>query len=598
MSVRPVRIANISGMFGDRPSAALEMLEGGDVDVLSGDWLAELTMLIMARTRMRRPDGGYGRTFVAQMEQIMGIVLDRDVKVVVNAGGLDPLGCAEAVREVGNRLGLAPTVAAITGDDLSGRLGDLVAAGAPFINLDTGEPLDDKADRILTANAYLGGWGIASALGSGADIVVTGRVTDASLAVGPAAWWHEWARDDWDALAGAVVAGHVIECSMQATGGNFSFFGEVAGLEYPGFPWVEVAADGSGVVGIHEGAGGEVSIPTVTSQLLYEIGSPEYDNADVTARFDSIEIEEIAPNRVRLSGIKGQPPPRTLKVAAAYAGGFRNTMMIGLTGLDAKAKADLFCRQFWRACPWDPEDYEEVRTTLIGRGERDPSSNAAAVSYLEIAVRDPDEEKVGRSWADTMVHIALGSIPGLFGVWPPRKASPYAVYWPTLIDREAVTDVVHLGERSFAVPETDPGEPFTVTLEEPRILSPPSGSLVRVPLGRVVGARSGDKGGSANLGVFTRTDDGYPWLTAFLTVDRLIDLLPDLAEYEIDRYELPRLRAVNFVVHGILDEGVSSSLRFDAQAKGLGEYLRAKWIEVPAALTVLQDRDRTDQSGR
>ncbi|MFV2008106.1 MAG: exopolyphosphatase, partial [Longimicrobiales bacterium] len=270
--------------------------------------------------------------------------------------------------------------------------------------------------------------------------------------------------------------------------------------------------------------------------------------------------------------------------------------MIGLTGLDAEAKADLFCRQFWRACPWNPEDYEEVRTTLIGRGEEDPSSNAAAVSYLEIAVRDPDEEKVGRSWADTMVHIALGSIPGLFGVWPPRKASPYAVYWPTLIDRDAVTNVVHLGETSFDVPETEPGEPFTVTVEAPQLPSPHSGPLVRVPMGRVVGARSGDKGGSANLGVFTRTDDGYPWLAAFLTVQRLVELLPDLAVHEIERYELPRLRALNFVVHGILDQGVSSSLRFDAQAKGLAEYLRAKWIEVPEALTMLEDRDRADRA--
>ncbi len=575
----------------------MEMLEAGDVDVLSGDWLAELTMLIMAKTRLRRPDGGYGRTFVSQMEQVMGTVLDRAVRVVVNAGGLDPLGCADAVREAGNRLGLAPKVAAVTGDDLKGRLGELVAGGSLFTNLDTAEPLGSKVEGILTANAYLGGWGIAAALERGADIVVTGRVTDASLAVGPAAWWHQWARHDWDALAGAVVAGHVIECSMQATGGNYSFFEEVPGLDYPGFPWVEIAADGSSVVGIHDGAGGEVSIGTVTSQLLYEIGKPEYDNPDVTARFDTVEIEQTARNRVRLSGIKGQPPPQTLKVAAAYAGGFRNTMMVGITGLDAKAKADVFCRQFWRACPWNPDDYEEVRTTLIGSGEDDPSSNAAAVSYLEIAVRDVDEERVGRAWADTMVHIALGSIPGLFGVWPPRKASPYAVYWPTLIDRNDVTGVVHVGESSFDVPETEPGEPFTVTVDKPQIPSPQQGPVVRIPLGKVVGARSGDKGGSANLGVFTRSDDAYPWLAEFLTVERLIELLADLEQYEIERYELPHLRALNFVIHGILDQGVSSSLRFDAQAKGLGEYLRAKRVDVPETLITPEAIDPHDMPG-
>ncbi len=581
---RPVRIGNVSGLYGDRPSGIREMLDGEMIDVITGDWLAELTMLIMAKTKARRPDGGYGRTFVTQLEDTMGEILERGVKVVVNAGGLDPIGCADAVRELGAKLGLEPVVAAITGDDLAPRLAELQKAGEAFANLDTGEQLGERANRIVVANAYLGGWGIVAALQQGADIVVTGRVTDAALVGGAAAWWHRWERTDWDALAGAVVAGHVIECSTQATGGNYSGFSELADTRLFGFPWVDVAADGSSVIGKHPDTGGEVSVGTVTSQLLYEIGGPEYHNADVTARFDSIEIAQVGPDRIALSGIKGQPPPLTLKVGAAYQGGFRNSMMVGITGLEAQAKADLFTKQFWAQCPWGPEDYAEVRTTWIGRGESDPSTNAAAVSYLEIAVRDSDEEKVGRRWADAMVHVALGSFPGLFGVWPPRRATAFATFWPTTIDRRHVAQTIHLDAGTATVAETDPGPGFIAEVLEAHTAAPPQGETTRAPLGAVVDARSGDKGGNANLGVFTRDDAGYPWLESFLTIERLEELLPEVAGLEVDRYEFPRLRALNFVIHGILDEGVSSSLRVDPQAKGLGEYLRAKHALVPQAL--------------
>ncbi len=581
----PIRIANIAGLFGDRPSAAREMLEGGPVDVLTGDWLAELTMLILARTRARRPDGGYGRTFVTQMEEVMGTCLDRGVRVVVNAGGLDPLGCAAAVEEVADRLGLSPTVAAITGDDLVPRLRELADEGVAFTNLDTGEPLGDRLDRVVVANAYLGGWGIAAALERGADIVVAGRVTDAALAVGPAIWRHGWARDDWDALAGAVVAGHVIECGAQATGGNYSFFTEIPDLDHPGFPWAEIAEDGSSVIGKHDGTGGEVSVGTVTSQLLYEIAGPRYHNPDVTARFDSIEISQVGPDRVRIFGVKGEPPPTDLKVAAAIPGGFRNSVMIGLTGLDAEAKADLVVRQFWKTCPWDPEDYEEVRTTLIGTPATDPASNAAAITFLEIAVKDPDETKVGRAWSNVMAQIALASIPGLFGLWPPAPAKPFARYWPTSVPRRLVSQTVHLGGERLVVEPTDPGPPRTAHVPPPTPVPPPAdGPTVRVPLGRIVGARSGDKGGNANLGVFVRDRSAYGWLVATLTTERLRELLPDLAGYRIDRFEFPRLAAVNFVIHGLLDDGVSSTLRVDPQAKGLGEYLRAREMEVPVTL--------------
>src|SRR3990172_1591342 len=230
----PIRIANCAVFFGDRQSAAREMVEGGAIDVLTGDWLAELTMLILARTRVKRPGGGYAHTFVDQMEQVMGTCLDRGIKVVSNAGGLDPDGCAEAVAELARKLGLHPKIAYVRGDDLLPRMKELVAADQ-LHHFETGEPIKD-ASAFLTANAYLGCWGIAEALGQGADIVITGRCTDAAIVCGPAAWHHGWGRTDWNALAGAVVAGPVIEGSTQATGGNYSFFTGVPGMARVGVP--------------------------------------------------------------------------------------------------------------------------------------------------------------------------------------------------------------------------------------------------------------------------------------------------------------------------------------------------------------------------
>lgn len=584
MSKRPIRIANFSGFFGDRDTALREQLEGGEIDVLSGDYLAELTMLILAKTRSRRADGGYARTFVEALSVVLGEVLDRRVKVVVNAGGLDPRGAASAIRQMASDQGLKPRVAAISGDDLMGRLGELQSEGEDFVNLQTGETLADSEHGFITANAYMGGWGITRALAEGADVVVTGRVADASVVSGPAAWWHGWERHDYDRLAGGIAAGHVIECGMQATGGNYSFFTEIDDLAYPAFPWTEIAADGSSVIGKHDGTGGRVSIGTVVSQLLYEIGPPAYLTPDVVARFDTVRLEEIAPDRVGLSGTRGEAPPATLKVAASVAGGYRNSMMIGLTGLNQEEKAALVSQQIWRAMPWKQEEYDEVDESIIGQGSNDPKSNAEATSFWRIAVKSTDEEKVGRAFSDAAISVLLGSIPGMFSASPPAPASQFARYWPTTVDRSAITQEIDLDGTVIEVHETvpEPGPP--VAPLSIRIPSPRAGPTRTVPLGELVGARSGDKGGIGNIGVFARRAEVYAWIADVLTVERLRSLMPDLAHLNIDRYLLPNLWSLNFVIHGLLGEGVSSSLRIDAQAKGLAEYLRACLIEVPKSL--------------
>ncbi|MGZ0216742.1 MAG: acyclic terpene utilization AtuA family protein [Acidimicrobiales bacterium] len=585
MATNPIRVANCSGFFGDRLSAAKEMVEGGPIDALTGDWLAELTMLILSRIQAKSPGGGYARTFVTQMEQVMGQCLDKGIKVITNAGGLNPEGCADAVQQVADRLGIAPKIAYVGGDDLSKRLTDLIGSGNRFNHLDTGEPLGKLADRIVTANAYIGCWGIVEALNQGADIVVTGRATDAAVVAGPAAWHHQWKRNDWDELAGAIVAGHVIECGAQATGGNYSFFTEVEDLTYPGFPWAEIHADGSTVIGKHDDTGGEVSVGTITSQLLYEIQSERYLNPDVVSRFDTIKLEQLETNRVLISGTKGEAAPAELKVAMNYQGGYRNQISIGLTGLDIEQKAELIERQFWNSCPYEPEDYESVVRKFLPTNKANPATNEEAVAVYKIIVKDPDEIKVGRAFSNAGTEIGLCSIPGMFGTaGGPGPGQPFGVFWPALIDSQLVPmDVVVNGKRTVV---DSTGIMSAVTVEIPKIVIPqvPVGPTKDRPLGVVFGARSGDKGPNANLGIFARSPEAYAWLASFLSIEKLQELMPEARDRHIDRYKLPNILSLNFIFHGLLEEGVAASTRQDPQAKALGEYLRAKVVPIPESL--------------
>ena len=418
-----LRIANCSGFFGDRLSAAREMVDGGPIDVLTGDWLAELTMLILARQRQRQPGSGYARTFLRQMEDVLGTCLERGIKVVSNAGGLDPAGCAAALHELAQRLGLYPRIAYIEGDDLLPRLDELRASGETFAHFDTGESLTAVP---ATANAYVGGFGIATALEHGADVVIIGRVTDAALVVGPGVWRHGWSRDAWDQLAGAVVVGHILECGAQATGGNYSFFEEVPGIEHCGFPIAELFQDSSAVITKHQGTGGLVSVGTVTAQLLYEIDSPRYFNADVVARFDTIQLQQAGPDRVSVSGVRGEPAPERLKVGLSFAGGFRNSMTFVLTGLDLQAKADVALRTLWSAFPGGSSYFDSVFSELRG-------------DQLRVTVKDRDEAKVGRAFSSRVVEMALASYPGFFTTTPPGDASPFGVFWPTTVCASAVS---------------------------------------------------------------------------------------------------------------------------------------------------------------
>jgi Acyclic terpene utilisation family protein AtuA len=587
----PLRVANCSGFYGDRQSAPRELLEGGQLDVLTGDYLAELTMLILWRARGRDPAKGYATSFLQQMEECLGLAADQGVKVVANAGGLNPAGLAAELRALAERLGVPARVAHVEGDDLLGRLRELRRQGEPLAHAEDGAPLPAWAEPV-TANAYLGAWGIVTALEAGADVVVCGRVADASLLVGPAAWHFGWAADDWDRLAGAVVAGHVLECGTQATGGNYAFIEELPDQRLPGFPIAELHDDGSAVVTKHQGTGGLVSVGTVTAQLLYEIGGPAYQNPDVVARFDTVRVEPAGPDRVLLHGTRGEPAPERLKVAVNYLGGFRNTMSFVLTGLDVEAKAAMVEAALFERLG-GRERFQAAETRLVGRPTDDPATAEAAVAELRVTVKDPDPAKVGRAFSNAAIELALASYPGCYTTTPPGDASPYGVHWPTLVAADAVEQVVVLddGERLPVKPPTGPARPAAASSPPPlQLPDPPAGPSVRAPLGRAFGARSGDKGGNANVGVWARSREGYAFLAAFLTVERFRALVPEARGLEVCRHELPNLLALNFVVVGLLGEGVSSSTRIDPQAKGLGEWLRARVVDLPAALLEQQEQ--------
>jgi hypothetical protein len=565
-----LRIGNASGFYGDRRAAVREMLEGGPLDVLTGDYLAELTMLILGRDRAKDPSRGYARTFLGQLEECLGLAVDRRVRIVVNAGGLNPAGLAGAIRELAGRLGLPVAVGHVEGDDLLPRTAEL-GLGSP-----------------LTANAYLGAFGIAECLRAEADVVVTGRVTDASLVVGPAIAHFGWGRDDLDELAGAVVAGHVLECGAQATGGNLSAFHEhpLERLLHPGFPLAELAADGSFVVTKHPGTGGLVDRDTVTAQLLYEIGGPRYAGPDVVARFDTIELTDDGPDRVRISGVRGELPPPSTKVCLNALGGHRNEVTFVLTGDRLEAKAAFARAQFEGALPARPA---ELVWSQLGDGRPDADTEAGASVLLRCQALDPSPDVVGRAFSGAAVEMALAGYPGFHLTAPPVNGSPYGVYTAAYVPQTEVPHVAVLPdgtrvdiEASVAtspLEDVQSGQSASAYPGKQRRTVP--GDTRRAPLGAVARARSGDKGGTANVGVWARTDDAAAWLAATLTPERVRELLPEAADLPVEVHPLPNLRAVNVVIHGLLGRGVAASTRFDPQGKAVGEWLLSRVLDIP-----------------
>ena len=586
MSKEMIRIANCSGFYGDKLSVAKDMVEGGPIDVLTGDYLAELTMTILYNQKMKRGENhGYVGTFIKQFKDVAKIAQDKNIKIVTNAGGLNPKSMALEIENVIEELNLNLKVAYIDGDDLIPMMDKLTDLGEKFSNLDKDLELKDYSKKPITANAYLGAWGIKEALDNGADVVVCPRVTDAAVVIGPAAWKFNWSRDQYDELAGALAAGHIIECGAQATGGNYSFFQEVPTFDNIGYPIAEVYEDGSFVITKHENTGGLVSVGTVTAQLLYEISSPAYLNPDVISHFDTLKITQESQDRVLVQNARGSSPTNTHKVCVNLVGGYRNGIELLLTGLDINEKADLITDQIFKSVG-GKEQFDKVDIQLHRTDKENPNSNEEAQAFLRIDVMSSNPELVGRLFNAKIIELALANFPGWTGRSGVVPNGPYIEYWPTLVDSKYVKERIHIGDKVIDITPTSQlglEEKYyqKVPYENPELEIQ---SFEEDFFGKIFGTRSGDKGGCANLGVWAKTEDAYSFLFDFLTVEKLKELLPDLEKFDIDRYELPNIFSLNFYVHGILQEGVSSSTRMDGQAKSLGEYLRAKKINFPKQL--------------
>ncbi len=586
MSKEMIRIANCSGFYGDKLSVAKDMVEGGPIDVLTGDYLAELTMTILYNQKMKRGENhGYVGTFIKQFKDVAKIAQDKKIKIVTNAGGLNPKSMALEIENVIEELNLNLKVAYIDGDDLIPMMDKLTDLGEKFSNLDKDLELKDYSKKPITANAYLGAWGIKEALDNGADVVVCPRVTDAAVVIGPAAWKFNWSRDQYDELAGALAAGHIIECGAQATGGNYSFFQEVPTFDNIGYPIAEIYEDGSFVITKHENTGGLVSVGTVTAQLLYEIGSPAYLNPDVISHFDTLKITQESQDRVLVQNARGSSPTNTHKVCVNLVGGYRNGIELLLTGLDINEKAELITDQIFKSVG-GKEQFDKVDIQLHRTDKENPNSNEEAQAFLRIDVMSSNPELVGRLFNAKIIELALANFPGWTGRSGVVPNGPYIEYWPTLVNSKYVKERIHIGDKVIDITPTSQlglEEKYyqKVPYENPELEIQ---SFEEDFFGKIFGTRSGDKGGCANLGVWAKTEDAYSFLFDFLTVEKLKELLPDLVKFDIDRYELPNIFSLNFYVHGILQEGVSSSTRMDGQAKSLGEYLRAKKINFPKQL--------------
>ena len=582
-----IRIANCSGYYGDKLSAARDLVEGGPIDVLTGDYLAELTMGILYSQRLKRgEDKGFVGTFLKQYKDIAKICQSKGIKIVVNAGGLNPQSMATKLNAINEELSIDLKVAYIDGDDISVDIKSFQDQGEEFIHIDKNQPLKSSDCQILTANIYLGAWGIVKALDLGADVVICPRVTDASLVIGPAAWKFKWQRNDYHKLAGALAAGHIIECGAQTTGGNYAFFDEVGTFKDIGYPIAEVYEDGSFIVTKHQNTGGMISEGTVTAQLLYEISSPDYINPDVIGHFDSLVLEDLGKDRVLVSGCTGEAPNDSHKVCINLAGGYRNGMELILTGLDIEKKAETFVTALFDLLG-GKEQFDDVTIDLHRTDKIDPMTHEEAMAILRIDLKSKDPKLVGRLFTAKIIELALANYPGFFSKTPPGPGTPFIRYWPALIDSKHVYEKIHFSEEEHIIRPTCidyPGQTTKRNAVNIEIEKASYDELENIPLGRIIGARSGDKGGCANLGIWTKTNEAYSFIYHYLTVKQLRKLLPDLNDYEIERYDFPNIKSLNFYIKGILEDGASSNTKVDALAKSLGEYLRAKYVNVPKQL--------------
>ncbi|KAL1853713.1 hypothetical protein Plec18170_005104 [Paecilomyces lecythidis] len=581
---RPVRICGVSGSLLDRRHGFNLAAEAEEqIDVIIGDWMSEGNMVSAAFRKLSRTgngqgDPGYERSFLPSIATSLPTIARKGIKVVVNAGASDPEGLSKAVSEIIKKQGLDLKTAWVTGDEVMDQVRDGLAGGEPVLyDLETRQPLKTLPEDIVYAQAYLGAAGIAEGLRQGADIVICGRVADASLVVGAAHWWHGWTREQHQQLASSLVAGHLIECSTYVTGGNFSGFKSVPGLGNLGFPIAEIGHDGDVIVTKLVKTGGIVTTDTVTAQLLYEIQGPLYFNSDVTARLDDIQLTQLGPDRVRVQGVGALPPPPTTKVGLTGKRRYKAEVHWSLVGLDIAEKVELLKTDILASLGQEAVSrFSLLHFDTYGVCPENPASqNAATVDFRIFAQADSIEALSPQFFLQPILNVIMCS-----------------EYYVALIPQEKLKHTVHIGEQSHPIPPPTLTQTYPPEQRSHDPLNPIDvtsfGETIQGPIGWIVHARSGDKGSNANVGFWARDDEEYTWLRSLLTIPRIQDLLG--AEYKpgnrIERVEFPGLRAVHFVLYGHLDRGVNSTSTYDILGKNVAEFLRARHVPLPKKFLV------------
>ncbi|MEM9561349.1 MAG: acyclic terpene utilization AtuA family protein [Actinomycetota bacterium] len=597
-TTEPLRIANASGYWGDDLTALRRQLDGGPVDVITMDFLAEITMSILQKQVQRNPEAGFAVDFVDQLDEVMASAMEQGVTIIANAGGVRPLSCGEAILARAKAKDLDPRVGVVAGDDLMGRIQQWHAEGLDLSNMDDGRSFSDVVDRVSSANAYLGAAPVVRALDEGAQFIVTGRVTDTGITLAPMIHHFGWATDDWDRLAAGIIAGHILECGAQSTGGNFTDWRTVPSFHDVGYPIVEMHADGSFVVTKHPGTGGLVNAATVTEQLVYEMGDPSaYLTPDVVVDFGSIVVADDGPDRVHVSGIRGSAPTEFLKVSVSYGDGFKASGGVIVSGPDAVAKGQMFGEILWGRLP----DYEDTLTEFVGAsatwGPRSPSQEANEI-MARFGVRDQDRAKI-REFAKMVPALVLSGPPGVGVIGGRPPVQEVVAYWPCLIPRDRCPGEVTVfggGERVEAtVPFEGPtGEGRVAPGDTPRVdddvdVPPPAGEIVTVKLSTLAHGRSGDKGDTCNIGVIARHPALYRWLVDELTAERVQEAFVGIAFGGVERFEVANIGALNFLLHQCLGGGGTLSLHIDAQGKTYSHALLDLDVEIDRSLAALVD---------
>jgi hypothetical protein len=592
---RKIRIGNAGGYWGDDLSAMKRQLTGGPLDYITMDFLAEITMSILQRQRKKNPELGYAVDFLNQIDDCLPIIVKKKVRVISNAGGINPIGMGRKIIEMARSKDLDIKVGVVYGDDIVNHLYELTAAGERFTNMETGDDFFKVRSRISSANIYLGAEPVVKALDAGCQIVVTGRVTDTGITLAPMIHEFNWSMDDWDKMASGIIAGHIIECGAQASGGNITDWEEVKSFHNIGYPIIEMEKSGEFIVTKHKNTGGLVSEKTIKEQLIYEMGDPQnYISPDGVARFDTIKLKQDSKDRVRIYGVKGKPEPDSLKVSMSFEDGWKSVGSVLVSGPDVFEKAEKIADIFWKKLK---HKYDDKRTDLIGTGSIWPKRLQQCDTnevYIRFAVRDTDFNKVN-DFGKALSTLILSGPAGMAVTAGGRpKPSLVVAYWPALMHRSRVKAKVLTIDTKQEEEFYEINFPIRVqSLPEESIIKANkkitpkkklSGSLKSVKLRQICYARSGDKGDTCNIGLIARTPDVYDWMIDNMTSDKINKFFEGITFGKVIRYELDNLHALNFLLEETLGGGGTKSLMVDPQGKTLSQALLEMTIKVPSSL--------------